>query len=173
MAKQSFVRQIIVHSRLRELLDYDPETGVFRWRCHRGGRARAGDIAGAVNSGGYRFIRIKGEGRYLAHRLAWFYVHGEWPVGMLDHANHDQLDNRLANLRPATMRENRGNSKVRSDNLTGLKGVSRQRGTSRLVARITKNGKQLYLGSFATAEEAHAAYCKAAEEIFGEFARAA
>jgi hypothetical protein len=159
--------------RLREILNYEPMTGEFRWRQYRSGRARAGAVAGTVSPLGYRVIHIE-DRAYLAHRLAWVFVYGEWPAGMLDHANHDPLDNRISNLRLATVPQNRANSKVRSDNIVGLKGVRRQpRSATRWAARITRQGKTIFLGSFPSPEEAHAAYCSAAKEIFGDFARTA
>ena len=163
---------MLTAARLRELLTYDPVTGIFRWRETRCGRARAGAAAGSANGDGYWHIRIDGR-LYKAHRLAWLYVHGEWPAGRLDHEDNEPAHNWIANLRPATMPQNRGNSKVRSDNLTGLKGVHKARGCESWVARITQEGRQKYLGSFRSPEEAHAAYAAAAVEVFGEYARTA
>lgn len=96
--------QIITVEEVRRLLSYDPDTGAFTWLIPTSDRIRVGQKAGRVNSG-YVGIRINGR-EYLAHRLAWFYVHGVWPVGDIDHINRDRSDNRIANLRPATRAQN-------------------------------------------------------------------
>jgi hypothetical protein len=149
-------------ARLRELLHYDADSGAFRWRrphhC-------AGKIAGAPDGRGYRRISVDGR-RYKAHRLAWLYVYGEWPDGGLDHVNGNRFDNRIANLRPATNRQNQGNQAARRPgHLKGAHKISKGHGWQARLA-----GK--YLGSFQTEEEAHRAYMLAAENYYGEFARA-
>lgn len=151
-------------AQLRELLHYAPETGVFTWSKPRSG-VRHGAQAGMVDRG-YRFIRLLGR-VYYAHRLAWLYVYGEWPRGQIDHIDGNPSDNRICNLRDATHSQNNMNKRVKRDNQTGLKGVKKYR--KRFQARI--NGD--YLGTFDTAEDAHAAYIAAAKVRFGEFARAA
>ncbi|MGY8831687.1 MAG: HNH endonuclease signature motif containing protein, partial [Pseudomonadales bacterium] len=98
--------------RLKEVLDYSPETGHFTWRINKR-RARTGDIAGSVVAHGYILIRVD-QTRQLAHRLAWFYVHGRWPDKNIDHINGQTADNRIANLRQATCAENLKNIKVSS-----------------------------------------------------------
>lgn len=158
-------------ARVRELLSYDPTSGVFRWRQSRGrfgNRAKAGDIAGATGQRGVKRICLDWK-VYLAHRLAWVYMTGAWPAGGIDHINGNPSDNRWANLRPADQSQNSANARKRSDNTVGLKGVSAQRGKYR--ASIVKNGRQKFLGYFATPEEAHAAYVAAARNTFGEYAR--
>jgi hypothetical protein len=157
--------ELVTRERVMELLDYDPETGAFRWKVGRRG-TRVGDVAGTRHIQGYRLISI-GRRNYLAHRLAWLIVHGAWPATSLDHANGHPDDNRIINLRPATRAENSWNTRTRKHSLIGLKGVGRK-GT-RFYARIKKHGKVINLGHFASAEEAHRAYCKAAAELHGEF----
>lgn len=148
---------------LREALDYDPATGVFRWRPGPR-RRRVGQIAGGVNTRlGYRQICIAGRCLY-AHRLAWLHMTGEWPIGELDHINGDREDNRWANLRPATRSENEQNiSRARSDSRSGLRGVV-ARGR-RWTAQIELDGKRRHLGTFDTAEEASGAYRAAKQEL--------
>jgi hypothetical protein len=146
-------------SRLRSVLNYDPRTGVFRWAERPSPRVRVGDVAGTVNGHGYLNIGFDGR-TYKAHRLAWLYVHGEWPVGQIDHRNGDRTDNRLANLRVVTNAENlRSARRARSDSATGLVGVSRAGGRYR--ARMMVNGQSRSLGTYDTPEQAHAAYLAA------------
>jgi hypothetical protein len=156
--------------RLRELLEYDPETGEFRWLRHRARGARAGSPAGYINAVGYRVIMLS-QRAYHAHRLAWLYMAGEWPRGDLDHINGDRADNRRSNLRLADRTQNNANARRRSDNTSGHKGVSRHGQCNRWQARIRVRGRTIYLGLHKTQEAAAAAYDAAAREHFGEYAR--
>lgn len=100
---------------LQQALAYDPETGIFTWLVRPSQRARAGSPAGYPTGHGYRAIRYRGE-VYLAHRLAWAFVHGAFPPEVMDHINGDRADNRIANLRAVSQAENRGAAhKARSD----------------------------------------------------------
>lgn len=158
---------------VKSVLDYDPSTGTFIWRSVRPGRAKSGDRAGWVfkrtDRLSYLVINVHGR-NYRAHRLAWLYVHGEWPPGLLDHVNGDGLDNRIDNLRPATVSENAANRRVRRDSSTGAKGVIWYARTRRWQARITVKGKEKHLGYFTRFEDASDAYQRAAVQHFGEFA---
>ena len=156
--------------RVRELLSYDPETGDFRWMVSRGGQ-RAGSIARCVRHDGYVVIMIDRK-LYYAHQLAWLYMHGEL-VSELDHINGIRSDNRIFNLRPATRTQNNGNSRKPKHNTSGFKGVCYHKRDKKWQAQIHHKGRQIWLGLFDTAEAAHAAYCEKANELFGEFARAA
>jgi hypothetical protein len=153
-------------SELQEALDYDPETGQFFWKERRGS-AVAGQQAGCLSVNGCRVIRF-GKKLHTAHRLAWLYVHGEWPQE-IDHRNGDPSDNRIANLRPCSHAENTRNVKMHRDTASGMKGVYRDK--KKWVSRIYVAGKDHFLGTFATREEAAAAYDEAARELHGEFAR--
>jgi hypothetical protein len=93
------------HSTLQALLAYNPRVGVFTWRQPPARWIAYGDVAGSVNGRGYRIVGIRGR-YYSEHRLAWFYVHGVWPTHTIDHINRVRTDNRIANLRDVTMREN-------------------------------------------------------------------
>jgi hypothetical protein len=130
----------------------------------RGGPGKNGRIAGSVRRG-RRQIRVDGR-TYQASNLAWLYVYGRWPVRGLDHKNTIADDDRISNLRLATKAQNMQNSKPRADGI-GIKGVGQHQGRYR--ARITIDGAQLHLGMFTTAEEAHAAYRRAARKHFGAF----
>jgi hypothetical protein len=106
---------------------------------------------------------------YRAHRLAWLYVHGEWPRKLIDHIDGDGLNNRIANLRLASAAENIINRVAQSNNASGIKGVSWHKASQKYQAVIHKDRRQIYLGLFATAEEASAAYTRASFEQHGAF----
>lgn len=156
-------RPIITAQRLRELLHYDPETGLFTWRVWRSRTATAGSIAGSADEDGYILICINRR-KYRAHRLAWLYVHGEWPEHEIDHENVVPSDNRWLNLRPATQAQNQQNRlKAQSNNKCGLMGVSRH--GNRYRSRISIDFDTKYLGSFPTPEEANSAYLEAKAKL--------
>jgi hypothetical protein len=113
---------MLTQQKLKELLTYDPDSGIFTWLQNRGA-ARIGGIAGSVFSNGYRYITID-EKRYMAHRLAWLYVFGVFPPNHIDHINGGKSDNRWINLRAVTRSQNLRNAKRRSDNTSGRTGVS-------------------------------------------------
>lgn len=151
---------------LRSILNYDPDTGIFSWRAMGKGRKQN---PGSLQHG-YLIIKL-GRKPYRAHRLAWLYMTGEWPKDILDHKNFNRSDNRWENLRAATHSTNKANRPAPSNNSTGFKGVSFRKKVGRYQASICKQRQQRHLGFFDTAEEAHAAYCLAANELFGDFAR--
>lgn len=156
--------------RVRELLDYDRTTGKFTWRKTMGGTAWDGTDAGAKNSAGYILIKVDGK-KYQASRLAWVHVHGVWPPAYLDHINGDKTDNRLANLRMATPRQNRHNSRAPANSTSGVKGVFWNRARSKWQARICLDAKtRQHLGYFNTIEEAKDAYAAAEVGHRREFA---
>lgn len=158
---------------LKQILHYCPETGVFTWLRPTGRRAKIGMIAGALTGRfGYRTITINNE-RYYAHRLAWFYMTGEWPKETIDHKNGVPGDDRWENLREATRSQNSANRKAMSDTRAGLKGAIWHPQSQSWVSAIVHRGKSTFLGKFATAEAAHAAYTKAARDLHGEFAKVA
>lgn len=151
----------LTQERLREVLNYDPMTGIFTNRVSRSPKARAGEIAGGIGPDGYVHVCIDRE-CHRGHRLAWFYVHGVWPDPECDHRNTIRSDNRIDNLRVATVAEQRQNQSLRSDNKTGFKGVAYMTHKGRYRARIVVAGVVHVLGQgFLTAEEAHAAYLAA------------
>lgn len=159
---------MLTQERLKEVLFYEPETGIFRWRVNYG-HAASGSVAGNVNNHGHRRIKIDFK-HYYAHRLAWLYVHGTWPADKIDHINNDHDDNRLVNLREASQSQNGANCGAYRSNKLGIKGVH-MAPNGRYIAQIRTSGKRRCLGRFSTAEEASQAYQAAAREAFGEFAR--
>lgn len=151
--------------RIRELLTYNPETGVFTWAVNRKGGAKAGDRAGRVRSDGYREIRVDG-GFYQASRLAIIYTDGQFNCALeVDHINRVKDDDRRCNLRLVTPQQNKQNIGASRNTLSGLLGVSWLPSKRRWLARICHEGKRKYLGIFKTSEEAHAAYVKAKREL--------
>lgn len=159
-------------SKLHELLKYDPVTGVLTWKVDRG-LAKVGNPAGCTNDLGYILVGIDGR-LYRAHRIIWAMVHGECPPELeIDHKDRDPSNNRLDNLRLATRTDNNRNMKMKHHNATGFKGVSIHPCTGKYRARITVDRKEVALGCFDTPEEAYAAYCKAANDLHGDFARVA
>lgn len=161
---------MITVERLREVLAYDPETGVFTWKVTNSNRAPAGTRAGRVATHGYRRIRIDGT-EYAEHRLAWLYMTGNWPEPETDHRDGDPANNRWSNLREATRSQNTANRRLAADR-TLPKGVSRSANGKRFVAQFVHQRVVRYLGTFDTASDAHAAYMFAARDHHGEFARA-
>lgn len=164
--------------RLREILTYDSITGDFTWLISTSSRVRVGARAGYRQPDGQRIIRIDTY-PYVAHRLAWFYMTGEWPEHLVDHENMDRDDNRWSNLRAATKSLNGANKGPPSNNTSGFKGVTLvkgyyvREGADAWKAEITVNMKRRHIGYFRTPEQAAAAYGRVAVEVFGEFARAA
>lgn len=149
--------------RLRELVDYDWETGIFTRRVTLTNSQKAGSVAGSKpNVNGYIMISIVGR-LYYAHRLAWLYVYGMWPHGEIDHIDGNRSNNRLGNLRVCTTAENAQNSSIKSNNKSGFVGVYFDKATGRWRAQIKTAGKTTQLGRFDTAENASAAY-KAAKQ---------
>lgn len=142
--------------RLRELFSYDPETGILCRIGHRARRLAKGD----------RYLRATIDGQqYYVHRLAWLYVHGEWPPGELDHINRVCTDNRAANLRVVTRAQNQANRGMHANNKSGFTGVSRYGGKWR--AMIYHNCKKYPLGTFANLGDASAAYQAARARLLG------
>jgi len=142
--------------RLREVLEYDPEAGVFKWKISPRNRTLPGDIAGRKNSNGYMIVTVDKQTVRL-HRVAWAVTHGRWPEADIDHINGVRDDNRIENLREATRGQNCQNTARRTDNRTGSKGVHFRKDTGKYSASITVDGKTIYLGSFCTLEEARMA----------------
>jgi hypothetical protein len=139
---------MLTQERLKELLHYEPETGVFTWRQHRG-CSRVGGVAGDVKQDGYRHIGID-KRRYQAHRVVWLYVHGYFPEHQIDHINRVPDDNRLVNLREVTTSCNVRNTGNAKDNKSGVKGVCWNTKNKRWVVTI----RRINIGGFSDFTEA-------------------
>lgn len=158
--------------RLREVLTYNPETGLWEWLPRIGNVWFAGRPAGSLSPDGYVYLTIDGT-QYSSHRLAWLYMTGSWPVRRLDHEDTVRSNNRWGNLRLATHRQNLANAKVSKANRLGVKGVTRCNSKARpFRARIYVNKRLVTIGYYATEVEANAAYFVRAQQARGEFARA-
>jgi hypothetical protein len=165
------IRKLPPRELVQQLLRYDVTTGEFIWRPRADAwwNARyAGKSAGSVKPGGRIDVAI-GHKLYKAHRLVWLYIHGEPVPDVIDHIDHDKLNNRFTNLRAATKLQNGANSGKRKNNTTGIKGVGLWHGYYR--ARIMFEGKDISLGYFQTIEEAAKARFDAASRLHGVFAR--
>lgn len=151
---------------LKELLNYDPLSGVFTWKVKCSRSAEAGSKAGYLRTDGYILIGINGR-KFLAHRLAWLYMTSISPKLYIDHINRIKDDNRFVNLRAASNAQNQANTNRRFSNTTGFKGTHKV--GSKYKAQIKVGDKVIYLGSYLTPELAHAAYCVKAKQIHGEY----
>ena len=152
---------------LQKHVSYNPETGVFtRLICHK--RALKGAVAGYLIPQGYWHIQLKGQ-VFSQHRLAWFFTHGCWPLGDIDHANGIRSDNRIANLREATRSQNLINFECRKDSKSGIRGVYLHKITGKWAASCGYEGKQKHIGIFETKEAAAHAYREFATAIYGDF----
>lgn len=145
----------ITLARLRQVLDYDPDTGIFRWRIRPGFRFKPGDVAGTLERG-YRVIRIDNRG-YRASNLAWLYCYGEWPSQNVSYRDGNPLNVRLDNLVEVSNTRLRFDRKSNKSNVSGIKGVTFDRAKGRWLARIGVEGEVYYLGSYETKEAAAAA----------------
>jgi len=146
---------MLTQKRLKELLHYDPETGIFtriKKTSKVSNKRHIGERAGFINEKGYVRIKIEGFG-YLAHRLAWLYMNGEFPNGHIDHINRQRADNRISNLREATFLMNAGNAKSNND----FVGVFWNKAANKWQAYIEINTKKKHLGHYKT----HLAACYA------------
>ena len=156
----------ITQYELHKQVYYDPVTGWFIWKISKRGR-KNGRI-GCVCPSGYRQVSVN-KAKYLEHRLAWFYMTGEWPH-MIDHINRNRADNRWNNLRLASNSQNIANSRVYKTNTSGYRGVIFEKNRQKYRASIMINGKRNYLGRFDDLDEAYIEYVKASQKHFGEFA---
>ncbi len=156
------------HDRLLSLVRYNPETGKFFWIGHRRGVAGENTEAGCMNGYGYWQVKVD-MSLYIGHRLAWFYMHGTWPSRGLDHINGVKTDNRIANLREATPREN--NINIKTSSRSGFRGVYWKPLHKKYEARLRTTERRIHLGHFVDPVAAAKAYDAAARKHHGEFAK--
>lgn len=160
---------MITIERLRQVLDYDAQSGVLRWLISSG-KAKAGKRAGCVDGQGYTAIKVEGR-TYLAHRLAWAHFYGVWP-DQIDHRNGHRSDNAIANLRNATRAQNNRNvSKASQPKSSRYKGVCWCKTNKRWSAYIRVDRRLKNLGRHVDELSAARAYDVAAKKFFGPFAR--
>lgn len=159
--------RVLTVERLKELLHYDPETGLFL-RLASKPKSPIGSVAGNKLPRGYIEISIDGKS-YYGHRLAWFYVYGAWPA-QLDHANRNTSDNRLSNLREATVSQNLANRRSMREGGRSYKGVSWDKRRNRWYARVQVNAVSKHIGYFHNETEAAKAYDREAILAYGEYA---
>ena len=171
----------LTQKKLKELLHYDPETGVFTWRIYRNHHTATGDIAGTVQwfdrrkymrsfkKKLYRNIKVFGC-TYRASHLAFLYMTGKWPPNQIDHINCNSLDNRWVNLRPCTQLQNNRNRQYSPRSTSFFKGVYFHKKHKKYRAQISVNRKTLHLGCFFSQTDAACAYDRAAKKYYGEFA---
>lgn len=156
----------LTQEKLKQLLTYDSETGLFVWSLENKLNPRKGKAAGYKSSYGYLQIEIGGRA-YMAHRLAWLFVYGAWPTFHLDHINGVTDDNRLCNLREVTRKQNMHNRRGHSK--SGYKGVYWD--GKNFQVQLTTNGRKTTLGRYKTAEEAYAHYVREGKRTRGEYFR--
>ena len=156
---------------LKSILDYDCETGIFKWKVSNSPRVKIGDITGCLHHTGYLFIRINKK-QYLAHRLAWLYVNGNWPKDMIDHIDGIRNNNKISNLRQASRTENQQNSKLSKRNTSGIKGISWHKASKKWQVAFKINGKSKTFGYFNDLELAELVVNEARLKYHGNFARA-
>ena len=155
---------------LREYLDYDPETGVLRWKRPRGTMAAGSIACRKPNKDGYHRLGIDGRYHY-AHRVAFALANGRWPSEYCDHINGNRGDNRACNLREATAAQNQHNAKISTKNTSGAKGVFLDKRVKRWRARVTYKGRYYYCGSHDSVADAQEAVSRKRAELHGKFAR--
>lgn len=147
-------KEDITVEKLKEMLGYDCDTGIFTRLKQDNGRKRfVGKPAGTKTPYGHLVIRIDG-GRCMAHRLAWLYVYGVFPKGNIDHINGDPSDNRISNLRDVSQAENLKNQRMRGDNTSGVLGVCWDKSRNKWKAQINVDGKNKGLGRYDSKDDA-------------------
>lgn len=155
--------------KLKELLTYDAETGLFHYNTSWGRSIKEGKLAGTKATDDYVKISLLGK-MYQAHRLAWLYVHGAWPDGIIDHIDGVVTNNKLENLRVVSLNENAWNSKIPVTNTSGVKGVAWNKEKRKWRAKIGHKRRTLHVGYFNSIEEAEAALREFRENLHGDYA---
>lgn len=155
---------------IRRLLRYDAHTGLFIWLVDIGRKTKAGSAAGWREPDGYYRVGFNGRA-YKAHRLAWLYVHGEWPKQQIDHIDGNKSNNAISNLREASHSQNNWNKTKKRNNASGFKGVHWHSRDKTWRAEIRSGGVRHHLGSFSSADQAAAAYAAASKVLHGDYSK--
>ena len=158
---------MLTQAELQSQLHYNPESGIFT-RLITKNKLKIGSVAGTLHHSGYIHIKINNK-HYSAHRLAWLYVYGYFPKKQIDHINGNKSDNKICNLREATVFENNYNSKMRADNTSGAKGVFWNKQQQKWRVQIRVDGKSCYFGSFHSFFEAKQLAESLRKELHKEF----
>ena len=163
---------MLTQERALQAFDYNPVTGKLFWKVFTSRRVKVGQEAGSLNTSGaakgYISVRIDTK-LYLAHRVIWLMVHGEWPEQDTDHLDLNRSNNKLSNLRTASRAQNMWNRPKLSGNTSGVKGVFRSKTTGNFIASTRCNGKKIHIGVYKTIEEAHKAWIAAVTTYHGSF----
>ena len=155
---------------LQSILEYDPMTGILRWKENRSNIVK-GSVAGCVSKAGYKVVNIKSK-TYFVHRIIWIILFGNIPTDFfIDHINGKKTDNRLENLRLATNSQNQQNRPAPKNSSSGYRGVTWHKSVSKWMARICINRKRQTIGFFDSAEEAYNAYKEEAKKQFSHINR--
>lgn len=154
----------LTQKRLKEVVRYDRQSGLFYWRVSTGKVSR-GAVAGHTDSNGYTKLSIDGV-KYFAHRLAWLYVYGQWPRQNIDHIDRRRNNNRLSNLRDVGQSMNGLNGPVRRNNSSGYTGVSYDSRRQNWVAYVNRGPHKKHLGAYKTLTDAALARHAALAQIF-------
>lgn len=161
---------MITQNKLKRLLHYNQDTGIFTRKVATCNTVKVGDIAGHKRMDGYVVISL-GNNSYFAHRLAVLYMENKLYPHHVDHINGIKDDNRWCNLREATSSQNAANTGVRKDNTSGFRGVSWDEKRKKWKTRINVDGKEIHLGRYKFLIQAANAYVLASIKYYGEFAR--
>lgn len=156
---------MLTQQRLKELVSYDPNTGIMKWRNVSINRVKPFTEIGHTTKSGYIRCSIDSK-KYMVHLLAWLYMYGKFPEHMLDHVNRNRSDNRISNLRQATVKQNNENLCQRGHNTSGHRGVTWHKSAKKWMASVTHNKKQIYLGLFNDVLEAAKAAENKRNELF-------
>lgn len=156
---------MLTQNKLKEILDYGPQTGKFKWKSPKSNRVKIGDEAGCIINNKYKVIHLNKK-NYYTHRLAWLYVYGSWPKNHIDHINGNTDDNRIENLRDVTHRQNNGNKKIHI-NGGRLVGATYNKIRKKWQARIKFKQIVKHIGYYNTDIEAHNAYMNYVKQLKG------
>jgi hypothetical protein len=160
---------MISYKEAAEILSYDQNSGVLRWKVKTCKKVIINSIAGTARDGEYVVVRVN-KRLYYAHRLAWLLSFGSWPNSQIDHKDHNRSNNRLSNLRLASASENQANRPRPTNNTTGVKGVIWDARKNKFVAQLREGSKHIHVGYFDKIAEAKKAVEQARTKLHREFA---